>query len=89
MLWSKTLIPTLKEVPQEAESISHRLLLRSGMVRMLMAGSYSYLPLGLKVLGNIEKIIREEMNSCGASSGVMTCFLYPRFTSVQGTKVSN
>jgi len=67
MLWSKTLIPTLKEVPQEAESISHRLLLRSGMVRMLMAGSYSYLPLGLKVLGNIEKIIREEMDSCGAS----------------------
>lgn len=67
MLWSKTLIPTLKEVPQEAESISHRLLLRAGMVRMLMAGAYSYLPLGLKVLGNIEKIIREEMNSCGAA----------------------
>lgn len=67
MLWTKTLIPTLKEVPQEAESISHRLLLRAGMVRMLMAGAYSYLPLGLKVLGNIEKIIREEMNACGAS----------------------
>ena len=67
MLWSKTLIPTLKEVPQEAESTSHRLLLRAGMARMLMAGAYSYLPLGLKVLGNIEKIIREEMNSCGAS----------------------
>ncbi|MFA5286860.1 MAG: proline--tRNA ligase [Candidatus Omnitrophota bacterium] len=67
MLWSKTLIPTLKEVPQEAESISHRLLLRAGLVRMLMAGAYSYLPLGLKILGNIEKIIREEMNSCGAA----------------------
>lgn len=67
MFWSKTLIPTLKEVPQEAESISHRLLLRAGMVRMLMAGAYSYLPLGLKVLGNIENIIREEMDSCGAA----------------------
>lgn len=67
MLWSKTLIPTLKEIPQEAESISHRLLLRAGLVRMLMAGAYSYLPLGLKVLGNIDNIIREEMNSCGAS----------------------
>ncbi len=67
MLWSKTFIPTLKEVPQEAESISHRLMLRAGLVKMLMAGAYTYLPLGLKVLNNIEKIIREEMNGCGAN----------------------
>ncbi len=67
MLWSKTLIPTLKEIPQEAESISHQLLLRAGLVRMLMAGAYSYLPLGLKVLKNIQNIIRQEMNSCGAA----------------------
>jgi len=67
MLWSKTFIPTLKEIPQEAESISHQLLLRAGLIRMLMAGVYSYLPLGLKVLDNIQKIIREEMNSCGAA----------------------
>ncbi|KPK97665.1 MAG: hypothetical protein AMJ95_07675 [Omnitrophica WOR_2 bacterium SM23_72] len=67
MFWSKTLIPTLKEIPQEAESTSQKLLLRSGCVRMLMAGVYSYLPLGFKVLKNIEKIIREEMNRAGAS----------------------
>ncbi len=64
MLWSKTLIPTLKENPQEAESVSHQLLLRAGLARMLMAGAYSYLPLGLRVLENIQKIIIEEMNSC-------------------------
>lgn len=67
MLWTKTLIPTLKEVPQEAESVSHQLLLRSGLIRMLMAGAYSYLPLGLKVLGNIQRIIREEISACNAA----------------------
>lgn len=67
MLWSKTFIPTLKETPQEAESISHQLMLRTGLVRMLIAGVYSYLPLGLKVLDNIQRIIRQEMDSCGAS----------------------
>ena len=67
MFWTKTLIPTQKEAPQEAESISHRLLLRAGFMRMLMAGVYSYLPLGLLVLRNIEKIIRQEMAACSAS----------------------
>jgi prolyl-tRNA synthetase len=67
MFWSGAFIPTLKETPQEAESVSHQLMLRAGLVRMLMAGVYSYLPLGLKVLNNIEKIIRQEMNACGAS----------------------
>ncbi|MDD4980320.1 MAG: proline--tRNA ligase [Candidatus Omnitrophica bacterium] len=67
MFWSKDFIPTLKETPQEAESISHQLMLRAGLVRMLMAGVYSYLPLGLKVLDNIQKIIRQELNSCGAT----------------------
>ncbi len=67
MFWSKSFIPTLKETPQEAESLSHKLLLRAGLVRMLMAGVYSYLPLGLRVLGNIQKIVREEMNACGAN----------------------
>jgi len=66
MLWSKNFIPTLKETPQEAESASHKLLLRAGLIRMLMAGAYSYLPLGLRVLNNIQRIIREEMDSCGA-----------------------
>jgi prolyl-tRNA synthetase len=67
MFWSKDFIPTLKEIPQEAESVSHQLMLRAGLVRMLMAGVYSYLPLGLKVLNNIQKIIRQELNSCGAT----------------------
>jgi prolyl-tRNA synthetase len=67
MLWSKDFIPTLREIPQEAESASHKLMLRAGLVRMLMAGIYSYLPSGLKVLNNIQKIIRQEMDSCGAT----------------------
>ncbi len=67
MLWTKSLIPTLKETPQEAESISHQLMLRAGLVRMLVAGVYSYLPLGLRVLNNIENIIRQEMDVVGAA----------------------
>ena len=67
MLWTKTLIPTLKEIPQEAESAAHQLMLRAGLVRMLMAGAYSYLPLGLRVLNNIKKIIRQEMDACNAA----------------------
>ncbi|MFA6357583.1 MAG: proline--tRNA ligase [Candidatus Omnitrophota bacterium] len=67
MFWSKVFIPTLKETPKEAESISHQLLLRAGFVRMLMAGAYTYLPLGLRVLEKIQEIIRQEMNACGAS----------------------
>lgn len=64
MFWSKAFIPTLKEVPQEAESASHQLMLRAGLIRMLLAGAYSYLPLGLKVLNNIQGIIRQEMDAC-------------------------
>ncbi len=67
MFWSKAFIPTLKEAPQEAESLSHQLMLRAGLVRMLMAGVYSYLPLGWRALGNIQKIIRQEMDGLGAS----------------------
>jgi len=67
MYWSKTFIPTLKETPQEAESISHKLMLRAGLIRMLMSGVYSYLPLGLRVLNNIQRIIRQEMDASGAS----------------------
>ena len=67
MYWSKVFIPTLKETPKEAESLSHQLLLRAGFVRMLMAGAYTYLPMGLRVLEKIQGIIRQEMNACGAS----------------------
>ncbi len=67
MYWTKSFIPTLKESPQEAESDSHKLMLRAGLIRMLLAGVYSYLPLGLRVLKNIEAIIRQEMSNAGAS----------------------
>ncbi|MFH0918564.1 MAG: proline--tRNA ligase [Candidatus Omnitrophota bacterium] len=67
MFWSKVFIPTLKETPKDAESLSHQLLLRAGFVRMLMAGAYTYLPMGLRVLEKIQGIVRQEMNACGAS----------------------
>jgi prolyl-tRNA synthetase len=66
MLWSEGFIPTLKEVPQEAESISQQLMLRAGLMRPLMSGVYSYLPLGYRALERVEAIIRQEMNACGA-----------------------
>ena len=59
-------IPTLKETPAEAELISHRLMLRSGMIRQLASGLYSWLPLGVRVLRRIERIVHEEMRAIGA-----------------------
>lgn len=67
MFWTRMFIPTLRESPQEAESLSHQLMLRAGLARMLIAGAYIYLPLGLRVLRNIERIIHEEMASAGAT----------------------
>lgn len=66
MRYSKTLIPTLKESPADAEVVSHQLLTRAGMIRKLAQGIYTYLPLGLRVIKKIENIIREEMNNAGA-----------------------
>ncbi|MGD9984628.1 MAG: proline--tRNA ligase [Porticoccaceae bacterium] len=68
---SRLLIPTLKETPAEAEVISHQLMLRSGMIRKLAAGLYSWLPLGLRVLRKVEAIVREEMNAAGAQEILM------------------
>ncbi len=65
MRFSKTFIPTLKEVPNDAVVKSHILMLRSGMVRMLAAGIYSFLPLGYKVIKKITEIIRQEMDNIG------------------------
>ena len=65
MYWSKSFIYTLKKAPEEAESISHKLMLRTSMIKMLISGVYSYLPFGLKVLDNINQIIRDEMNAAG------------------------
>ncbi len=66
MLFSRMLIPTLKETPAEAEAVSHRLLLRAGMIRKVASGIYDYLPLGLKVLRKVEGIVRTEMDRAGA-----------------------
>jgi prolyl-tRNA synthetase len=65
MRLSKSFVPTLKEVPNDAIVKSHILMLRSGMIRMLSAGIYSFLPLGYKVMQKISQIIREEMNAIG------------------------
>ena len=71
MLFSNLLIPTLKDAPQEAEIVSHKLMLRAGMIRKAASGIYTWLPLGLKVLKKIENIIREEMNASGAQEVFM------------------
>nr|HMO29298.1 proline--tRNA ligase [Enterovirga sp.] len=66
MRFSRSLIPILREAPREAEIVSHRLMLRAGLIRQQAAGIYSWLPLGLRVLRRIEQIIREEQNRSGA-----------------------
>lgn len=73
MLWSKFFIPTTKEVPKDATAASHQLMLRAGLIRQLMAGVYSYLPLGYRTLRKIEAIVREEMNRAGAIELHMPC----------------
>ena len=65
MYYSKLLIPTLKESPADAEVVSHKLMVRAGMIRQMAAGIYSILPLGLRVFRKVEQIIREEMNQIG------------------------
>jgi len=71
MYWTKTLIPTLREAPADAEIISHKLLLRAGLIRKLAGGVYTFLPLGLRSLRKVEQIIREEMNRAGAIEVLM------------------
>lgn len=68
---SKLLLATLKESPSDAEVISHKLMLRAGMVRKLASGLYTWLPLGLRVLRKVEKIIREELDKVGAQEVLM------------------
>ncbi len=72
---SKMLLNTLREVPAEAESVSHQLMLRAGLIRKLAAGIYSYLPLGLRVLRKVEQIVREEMDEAGAQELLMSALL--------------
>ncbi|WP_068268601.1 proline--tRNA ligase [Caviibacter abscessus] len=71
MRFSKALIKTFKESPKEAETISHKLMLRASMIKQISRGNYTYLPLGLKVIKKIENIVREEMNRAGANELLM------------------
>ena len=66
MRLSRYFLPILRENPKEAEIVSHRLMLRAGMLRQEAAGIYAFLPLGLRVLRKIEQIVREEQNRSGA-----------------------
>ncbi len=72
MYWSKSLIPTMKETPDGAEIPSHILMLRAGLIAQIMAGAYSYLPLGLRSLHKATQIVREEMNRAGAVELLMS-----------------
>ena len=71
MRMSRFFLPVLRETPSEAQIVSHRLMLRAGMIRQSSAGIYSWLPLGLIVLRNIERIVREEQNAAGAQEVLM------------------
>src|SRR5437660_11753946 len=84
MRWSQTLIPTLKETPAEAEIISHKLLLRAGLIRKLTGGLYTFLPLGLKALRKVEQIVREEMNRAGALEVLMPALQPPEIWQKSG-----
>ena len=84
MRWSQYFIPTLKESPAEAEILSHKLLLRAGLVRKLTGGLYTFLPLGLRSLRKIENIIREEMNRAGAVEVLMPALQPPEIWQQSG-----
>lgn len=84
MLWSQLLIPTLKEVPSDAEILSHQLLLRAGLVRKLTGGLYTFLPLGLRALRKVEAIVRDEMNRAGAQEVLMPALQPPEIWQKSG-----
>ncbi|MEO7298496.1 MAG: proline--tRNA ligase [Verrucomicrobiota bacterium] len=84
MRWTQALIPTLKETPAEAEILSHKLLLRAGLVRKLAGGLYTFLPLGLRALRKIERIVREEMDRAGALEVLMPALQPPEIWQQSG-----
>lgn len=84
MRWTQTLIPTLKETPAEAEIVSHKLLLRAGLIRKLTGGLYTFLPLGLRALQKVEQIVREEMNRAGALEVLMPALQPPEIWQQSG-----
>jgi len=71
MRWTRSLIPTLREDPADAEAVSHKLMVRAGLVRQLAAGIYVYLPLGQRVMDRVNAVIREEMNRLGGQEITM------------------
>jgi prolyl-tRNA synthetase len=71
MRLSGSLAPTLKETPAEAQVVSHRLMLRAGLIRQEAAGIYAWLPMGLRALRNVERIVREEQDAAGAQELLM------------------
>ena len=71
MRCTQTLLATMRETPAEAEIVSHRLMLRAGLIRLLASGLYTWLPLGMRVLRKVEAIVREEMNAAGAQEVLM------------------
>ncbi len=68
---SQLQISTLKETPADAEIVSHQLMLRAGMIRRLTSGLYTWLPVGLRTLRKVERIVREEMDRAGAQEVLM------------------
>src|SRR6202041_1786165 len=88
MKWTKTLIPTLRDAPADAEIVSHKLLLRAGLIRKLAGGVYTFLPLGLRSLRRIEQIVREEMNRAGAIEVLMPALQPPEIWQQSGRYVT-
>jgi len=84
MKWTQTLIPTLREAPADAEIVSHKLLLRAGLIRKLAGGVYTFLPLGLRSLRKVEKIIREEMDRAGGIEVLMPALQPPEIWQQSG-----
>ena len=76
MRYSQTIFKTLRQAPKDAETVNHKLLVQAGFVRQLMAGVYTYLPLGLRVLNKISQVVREEMDAIG-SEEVLMPMLHP------------
>ena len=71
MKWTKSLIQTLREDPGDAEIDSHKLMVRAGLMKKVAGGLYTYLPLGMRTLNKVQKIVREEMDRAGAQEIVM------------------
>jgi len=84
MKWTQTLIPTLREAPADAEIVSHKLLLRAGLIRKLAGGVYTFLPLGLRALRKVEKIVREEMDRAGGIEVLMPALQPPEIWQQSG-----